>query len=92
MLFFFLQGCFRIYETPLILSYVVDPFLPASNNSKSLFAGLPDNKPTKVLVRVYVVEVWIFKFSRALILVGNSIFEVLIQQYPGIPHTNFGGM
>ncbi|GFY74837.1 otoferlin [Trichonephila inaurata madagascariensis] len=50
-----LKGCFRIYKTPLP-PHVMDPSLPITEGEEGLFGGLPSNKPTKVLIRAYMVK------------------------------------
>ncbi|GFR33046.1 otoferlin [Trichonephila clavata] len=50
-----MKGCFRIYKTPLP-PYVMDPSLPITEGEEGLFGGLPNNKPTKVLIRAYMVK------------------------------------
>ncbi|GBO41332.1 Otoferlin, partial [Araneus ventricosus] len=50
-----LEGCFRIYRSPLPRD-ALDPLLPLGEDSDGLFGGVPKNKPTKVLVRAYIVK------------------------------------
>ncbi|GFV12256.1 hypothetical protein TNCV_1537521 [Trichonephila clavipes] len=56
----FLEGFtnvfFVMYKTPLP-PHVMDPSLPITEGEEGLFGGLPSNKPTKVLIRAYMVKV-----------------------------------